>query len=140
MRVLLLSLLFFCLPAVAIDSGAAFEDPKLQARYENLIEQLRCMVCMNQSIADSNADLAADLRDEVRTLLREGKSDAEIIGYMTDRYGDFVLYKPPVQPNTWLLWGGPFLLLLLALVSLYVALRRRARLPDADEEERDDTP
>lgn len=139
-RALLLVFLCAAAPALAIDSGEPFEDPVLQARYDNLINQLRCMVCMNQSIADSNAELAENLRAQVRELLEQGRSDEEIIAYMTERYGDFVLYKPPVQANTWLLWGGPFLLLAGAFLALAVALRRRARLPDADREDDEATP
>lgn len=101
-----------------------------QARYETLINQLRCLVCQNETIADSTAPLAADLRNQVHTQIAAGRSDVEIKQYLTDRYGDFVLYKPPFKAKTWLLWGGPFLVLLIALV---VALRfvrsRRALAP-----------
>ena len=111
-----------------------FEDPQQQERYETLINELRCLVCQNQTIADSNAELALDLRDKVAVLIEEGRSDAEIVEYLTARYGDFVLYRPPVQTNTLLLWLGPFLLLLVAGVVLIFTVRRRAQFADSDEE------
>lgn len=111
-----------------------FDDPRKQARYENLIHELRCLVCQNQTIADSNADLALDLRARVAELIAAGYTDAEVIAFLTDRYGDFVLYRPPMQANTVLLWAGPFLLLLAALGVLFVTVRHRARLPESDEE------
>ena len=113
--------------ARAIDSEPAFTDPALQQRYERLTHELRCLVCQNQSIADSNATLAADLRREVRELLAQGQSDAEIRGFVTDRYGDFVLYRPPVARRTWLLWAAPVLLLLAGLGTAGFVVARRAR-------------
>ena len=118
--------------ALAIDSGPAFEDPGLQQRYDQLVNELRCLVCQNNSIADSNAMLATDLRREVRELIAAGKSDAEIRTYMTDRYGDFVLYRPPVAPRTWLLWAAPALLLLGGLAFAGVIVARRARAARTD--------
>jgi cytochrome c-type biogenesis protein CcmH len=115
--------------AWGIDTEPAFDDPTLQARYEHLTNELRCLVCQNQSIADSNAGLAADLRRELRELLAAGKSDAEVLKFMTDRYGDFVLYRPPVVPRTWLLWGAPAILLILGLGAAVRVIRRRSRLP-----------
>jgi cytochrome c-type biogenesis protein CcmH len=132
MRALLFAALLLAVPARAAD--ARFEDPEEQARYEQLINELRCLVCQNQTIADSNADLALDLRDKVAEQIAAGKTDAEVIAYLTDRYGDFVLYRPPVQSNTALLWAGPFLLLGIGAVILFLTLRRRARLADTDEE------
>jgi cytochrome c-type biogenesis protein CcmH len=118
-------------------------DP-LEARTHALAAQLRCLVCQNQTIADSNAPLAVDLKTQVRSQLAAGKSEAEVIDYMTARYGDFVLYKPPVKGSTLLLWGGPALLLLGALGGLALALRRRAAAPDSafepDPMENDDDP
>ncbi|MGB1560114.1 MAG: cytochrome c-type biogenesis protein [Sinimarinibacterium flocculans] len=94
-------------------------------RYQALVTELRCLVCQNQSIADSNAPLAADLREQVREQILAGRSDAQIHDYVTERYGDFVLYRPPFKPSTWLLWFGPFLLLAAALaVALRFAKRR----------------
>lgn len=112
--------------AGAVDSGQRFDDPAEQARYERLIRDLRCLVCRSESIADSNAQLAADLRREVETLMRDGKTDAEIYGFMTERYGDFVLMRPPVAPRTWLLWAGPAIFLLGGLAVVFVVVRRRA--------------
>ena len=105
----------------------ALADAALEARLKNLEEELRCLVCQNQTLADSTAPLAQDLRREVRELALAGKSDSEIKDYLTARYGDFVLYKPPVKPTTWLLWFGPFAFLLGGGVIWFVVLRRRGR-------------
>ena len=121
-----LALLLAASLAGAVDSGQRFDDPAEQARYEGLIRDLRCLVCRTESIADSNAQLAADLRREVEALMREGKTDAEIYGFMTERYGDFVLMRPPVAPRTWLLWAGPALFLAGGLAIVFVIVRRRA--------------
>lgn len=104
----------------------AFADPVLAARYEALTRELRCLVCQNQSIADSNASLAADLRREVREQLERGATDPEIIAFMTARYGDYVLYRPPVSAATLLLWVGPFMLLGIALGVWWRVVRSRA--------------
>ena len=118
--------------ALAIDSGPAFDDPELQQRYDRLVYELRCLMCQNNNIADSNSMIASDLRREVRELIAQGKSDAEIRTYMTDRYGDFVLYRPPVTPRTWLLWAAPALFMLggLAVAASIVARRARAARND----------
>jgi cytochrome c-type biogenesis protein CcmH len=122
--------------AWAIDTERAFEDPALQERYETLNRELRCLVCQNQTIADSNAGLAVDLRREVKAMIEAGKSDDEIRKFMTDRYGDFVLYKPPVTARTYLLWGAPVILLAIALYAIFSIVRRRAQQPiDIDPEE-----
>lgn len=98
---------------------------------QGLSEELRCLVCQNQTIADSNAELAVDLRREIRGMIRDGKSDKEIVDFMVVRYGDFVLYRPPVKGITLLLWGGPIALLLIGLYALQRYLRQRAgRLAD----------
>ncbi|MCV2440207.1 cytochrome c-type biogenesis protein [Paucibacter sp. DJ2R-2] len=115
---------------------------ELDRRAQALAQQLRCLVCQNQTIADSHAPLAMDLKAQLREQLQAGRRDEEIIHYMTERYGDFVLYKPPLQANTWLLWAGPALLMAAALAGLVLNLRRRAREPDeafeaAPEEEGD---
>src|SRR5438105_10480264 len=120
----------FVFPAFAKDAPPAAPDPVVEARMQRITAELRCLVCQNQTIADSNAGLAEDLRKEVRAMLREGKTDAQILKYMTDRYGDFVLYRPPVKDTTMLLWFGPGLLLLVGLATLVLVLRRRARLGD----------
>lgn len=133
MRMLLLFMLM--LPLSVESADQQFDDPAEQARYEALINELRCLVCQNQTIADSNAELALDLREKVAEQIAAGRSDAEIIEFLTARYGDFVLYRPPVQANTWLLWTGPFLLLGVGLVVLAFTVRKRARLADLDEED-----
>ena len=109
-------------------------DPVVEARLKNLGEELRCLVCQNQTIADSHAPLAEDLRNQIRTMVRQGKSDDEIRAYMVDRYGDFVLYKPPLKATTVLLWIGPFVLLAIgAVVLVLVARSRRAVATPAGE-------
>ncbi len=104
------------------------EDPALEARLAKLSAELRCLVCQNQSLADSHAELAIDLKNQVREMMRAGRTDDEIKGYLTERYGDFVLYRPPVKSTTWLLWAGPVVLLVLGLVALVRILRRRQAL------------
>ena len=102
------------------------EDPVVETRLLQLSDDLRCLVCQNEALSASNADLAKDLRREIRGLIKSGKSDAEILDFMVARYGDFVLYRPPVKPTTWLLWGGPFILLIGAVFGLLNYLRRRS--------------
>ena len=126
--------------AAAVDTGQRFDDPAEQARYERLIRDLRCLVCRSESIADSNATLAADLRREVELLMRDGKSDAEIHAFMTERYGDFVLLRPPVAPRTWLLWAAPALFLVVGLAAVVVVIRRRSLAARADPSFADDGP
>ena len=101
------------------------EDPKLEARLVDISQELRCMVCQNESLASSHAELADDLRNKVRELIRSGKSDQEVKDFLVSRYGDFVLYRPEVKPLTWVLWFGPFLLLVVAAIFLGVYLRQR---------------
>ncbi|TAN52306.1 MAG: cytochrome c-type biogenesis protein CcmH [Methylococcaceae bacterium] len=101
-----------------------FDDPAKQARYEALIKELRCLVCQNQALSDSDADLAQDLRDEVYRIIQSGKTDQEAVDFLVDRYGDFVLYRPPFNALTWLLWGGP---LLLGLVGCGIVWRQWQR-------------
>ena len=112
-----------------------FADPALAARYEALTRELRCLVCQNQTIADSHATLASDLRREVREQLERGASDDEIIEFMTARYGDYVLYRPPLEATTLLLWAGPFLLLGIALALWWRVVRGRA-VTDAGGDQR----
>jgi cytochrome c-type biogenesis protein CcmH len=117
--------------AYAADTAVPTEqDPVAQSRAVKLEEQLRCLVCQNQTIAESNAELAVDLRRQVREQIAAGKSDEEIIKFMTDRYGDFVLYRPPFKATTVLLWAGPLLLLALGLAMLIRLVRERRALPD----------
>jgi cytochrome c-type biogenesis protein CcmH len=109
------------------------EDPVLEAEVLRIAHELRCLVCQNETIAASHADLAVDLRNQIRQQLRAGRSEREILDYMVQRYGDFVLYRPPVKPITWLLWGGPFVLLVAMLATLWHLLRRRrAEAPERD--------
>lgn len=123
------ALLLLALPlAHAGDATPMAEDPVVEARMVAISEELRCLVCQNESLAASHAELAEDLRREVRTLVREGKTDPEIKEYLVSRYGDFVLYRPPVKPTTWLLWFGPFVILGGAVIGLIAYLRRRAGL------------
>lgn len=129
----------------AKEAVPASDDPALEKRMVRIAAELRCLVCQNQTIADSNAELAVDLRNQVRTMLKRGDTDQMIIDYMTARYGDFVLYRPPVKATTLVLWFGPAVLLLGGLVTLYVVLRRRNRLaadqfePDPDDAPTDNT-
>lgn len=104
------------------------EDPAIEARLVVIAEELRCLVCQNESLASSHAELAQDLREEVRDLIRQGKSDPEIKDYLVKRYGDFVLYRPAFKPTTWLLWVGPFALLGVGLIVLWRVLRQRRSL------------
>jgi cytochrome c-type biogenesis protein CcmH len=140
-RLLLIANLLCAAPVLyAIDTTAQFEDPQLQARYDRWIKELRCLVCQNESIADSNAGLAADLRREVHQMIRDGRSDAEIKRFMTERYGDFVLYRPPFEPRTWLLWSAPAILLAIGGLIAFRVVAGRSRLvgSDADEPEEAD--
>lgn len=119
--------------AWAVDSAPPIEDAEDAALYERLIHEVRCLVCQNQTIGDSTAPLAADLRNEIRRLILEGKSEAEVEQFLLDRYGDFALYRPRFQKNTALLWLTPVLLVLAGIVVLVRILQRRARMPIEDE-------
>lgn len=126
MRNLLLILtLLWAAAAPAQEARPMAEDPVLEAEVMRIGHELRCLVCQNETIAASHADLAVDLRGQIRNQLREGKTERQILDYMVQRYGDFVLYRPPVKPTTWLLWGGPFVLLAGMLVMLWRLLKRR---------------
>jgi len=111
--------------ALARDAAPLADDPALEQRVMRLASELRCLVCQNETLADSRADLAIDLRNQVREQMRAGKSDDEIKAWLTQRYGDFVLYRPPVKSSTWLLWFGPFVLLVVAGATFVLYLRRR---------------
>jgi cytochrome c-type biogenesis protein CcmH len=132
------TILMFVLALSAPFAGSAREavpvgqDPAIEARMMALAQELRCLVCQNQTLADSQAELAADLRQEIRELMQKGQSDEQIKRYLVARYGDFVLYRPPLKPTTWLLWFGPALLLLGGLTALYAVLLRRRRLAPAE--------
>ena len=126
-------------PAWAGEAKPAAEDPVLEARVNALANELRCLVCQNQTLADSNAPLAVDLRDQIRERMRQGVSEGDIIGFMVERYGDFVLYRPPFKATTLLLWAGPLLLMVAGLAGLYYRLARRRRevgKPELSGEER----
>jgi len=132
--------------AMAREAAPVAADPALERRVQRIATELRCLVCQNQTIADSQADLAVDLRRQVREMLRRGDSDSQVITYMTERYGDFVLYRPPVKAATWLLWFGPAVLLLGGLGTLAWVLRRRQALgherfePDPSSDFADESP
>jgi len=129
MRIFLIALaLLFGSAAFAKDAAPLAEDEAVEQRLNVIAEELRCLVCQNESLAGSRADLAQDLRREVRKLIKEGKTDAEVKDFMVSRYGDFVLYRPPVKPTTWLLWAGPFVLLIIGVIALIVYLRRRGKV------------
>ena len=125
---LLLSLCILPAQASSTYEAAVATDPVAEKRLQALSRELRCLVCQNETIADSNAELAVDLRREIRGMIQEGRSDNELLEFMVTRYGDFVLYRPPVKAITLLLWGGPIALLLIAVLSLRSYLKRRSIL------------
>lgn len=139
-RVLSFLIFFVSLTFGTMAQLAPGEDPELDKRLMKLSQELRCLVCQNETLADSQADLAADLRRQIREQMRAGKSDQEILAFLTDRYGDFVLYRPPVKPRTYLLWFGPFVLLAVGFFALYRYVKQRRTLiidrPLSDEERR----
>jgi cytochrome c-type biogenesis protein CcmH len=124
----LLLLLSITVPVLADEARPMAQDPVLEERLMNLSRELRCLVCQNETLADSRADLAVDLRNEIREQMKAGKTDQEIIAFLTARYGDFVLYRPPVKAATYFLWFGPFVLLLAGLFVLFRYLRQRRQL------------
>jgi cytochrome c-type biogenesis protein CcmH len=115
----------------------AFSNPAQEARYWDLIEELRCLVCQNQSLADSNASLAKDLRHEIYALMQGGAGDDEIKRFLIERYGDFVLYRPPLKTTTYLLWFGPLILLIGAMLILVFVVRGRSRQPQDGLDDQD---
>ena len=119
-------------PAQAAIEAYEFDSPQMEADYNQLIDELRCLVCQNQNLAGSDAELARDLRRETYDMLREGKSPDQVVDFMVERYGDFVLYRPQFKSSTYLLWVGPFLLLLGVLVVLVRRLRASSPEPDVD--------
>jgi len=133
----MLMLLCFGLPAQAAVDMQRFDTPEQEARYKTLIHELRCLVCQNQNLADSNAELAQDLRRQIYDMIIRGESDKEIIQYMVARYGDFVLYRPPLKPSTVLLWAGPFIILIIGLSVVFLFIRHcnRETAPGISEEE-----
>lgn len=121
---LVLQLLLFS-AAFANEAAPLADDPVVEQRLLVIAEEVRCLVCQNESLAGSRADLAQDLRREIRSLIKQGKTDQEVMDFLVSRYGDYVRYRPPVKPSTWLLWGGPFVLLAGGLAALVLFVRRR---------------
>jgi len=122
----LLLLAALAAPLAAKEAAPAAADPVLEQRVMKLAEELRCLVCQNQTLAESNAPLAEDLRNQLRERMREGKTDREVVDFLVERYGDFVLYRPPLKATTVLLWFGPLLLLAIGFAVLLRRVRRRA--------------
>ncbi len=123
----LLAAALLALSVQAKEAAPLAEDPAVEQRMVNIAEELRCLVCQNESLAGSQADLAKDLRREVRGLIKEGKTDGEVKDFLVSRYGDFVLYRPQVKPSTYVLWAGPFVILIIAIAVLVNYLRRRSQ-------------
>lgn len=142
-RAFLFAALLACAGHALAATGAIeplpFKDHAQEVRFQHLTKQLRCLVCQNEDLADSNADLAHDLRLEVFQLMQQGKTDDEIKQYLVDRYSDFVLYDPPLQPGTWLLWFGPLAILLAGGVVLAMTIRRRRGTGAANDDKVADT-
>ena len=128
---LLMALLMVALAALAREAAPLAQDPQVEARLTAIAEELRCLVCQNESLIASRADLAMDLKRQVREQIQAGKSDDEIRKYMVERYGDFVLYRPPVKGSTLLLWIGPFVLLAIGFLGVWRFVRRRRAAPGA---------
>lgn len=129
------SMLVLSWAAYAIDTGKAFDDPEMQARYQEIIAEVRCVQCQNQNIKDSNAMIAKDLRREIRRLMTEGKTDAEVFDFLAARYGDFVLYRPRASGITLILWIAPGLLFLIGGIIVFRVVRKRMDLPiDIDDD------
>ena len=124
-KILFLALFIFSSLLFAMDP-VEYRSAEEEQRFRNLAAELRCVMCQNQSLADSNAMIAKDLRLELLSLIREGKSDDEIKQFMVSRYTDFVLYEPPIRPSTWLLWFGPLLILVIGAGSIFVIVRKRS--------------
>lgn len=123
-NIILIVTVIFCSNGFA-NSFYPLSDPKQEAQFNHLLKELRCLVCQNQDLADSNASLADDLRNQVYDMVKAGNSDNEIINYLTARYGDFILFKPPVKPITLALWYGPFIFLIIGLVIFWCTCFKR---------------
>ena len=134
-HILFAVLLALSAPGFAGEAAPIAEDPVIEQRLIKLAEDLRCLVCQNESLAGSHAELAEDLRREIRAQMKAGKNDKEVLAYLTDRYGDFVLYQPPFKPVTYLLWLGPLLFLGIGLTVWYLTLKRRRALKDTPVDE-----
>ena len=137
MRKLGILIIAFCLPAavLAIDTGKAFDDPELQARYEKIVDEVRCLKCQNQTVKDSNALLAEDLRREIRRLLAEGKTDAEVFDFLVTRYGEFALYRPRMSGKTLVLWIAPIVFLGAGALVVMSVVRGRMKMSIDDDTE-----
>ncbi len=129
-RLLMIGALVLAMPAFAGEAQPVGEDPKIEQRLNVLAEDLRCLVCQNETLAGSHSELAEDLRREIRDQMKQGKDDPQVVAYLVARYGDFVLYKPPFKPLTWLLWLGPLLFLLIGGVAWAMVLKRRRAQPE----------
>lgn len=125
---IVLSVSFFSTPLIAAEEQLQFQSAKQEALYDSLIIELRCLVCQNQNIADSNADLAKDLRKKTYELIQAGQTEAQIKQFMRDRYGDFVLYEPPLDKKTWLLWLGPFVMLLIVMFLVGRFIKQQSKI------------
>ena len=121
-------------PAIAVDTQAPLETPEQQSLYRKLLEEVRCMVCQNQNLKDSDAPLARDMRRELRRLVEEGATEADVKQFLLERYGDFALYRPRLAPNTLLLWAGPGVILIIALGAIARVVRRRMQMPIPEED------
>ncbi len=128
LRLLILCFLLFSLPSHAAIEAYEFQSAQMEADYNKLISELRCLVCQNQNLADSNAELAKDLRKQTHEMLTQGKTPDQVVQYMIDRYGDFVLYRPRLKTDTLLLWFGPFALLVLVLWLVIRVMRKKQKL------------
>lgn len=136
--ILFVLLLLTGVPAFAVIESYTFDTPEQEALFKKMTVELRCLVCQNQNLADSNAELAQDLRKKTHDMIKAGKSEAEIVDYMVARYGDFVLYRPPVKSSTLFLWGGPLLFLLIAIIVAFRFVRSRQSVvtdPELPEEQ-----
>jgi cytochrome c-type biogenesis protein CcmH len=126
LRLVVISIITFSINVYSNDEPIEFNNPQHEQRYYDLIEEVRCLVCQNQSLSDSNAELAQDLRKEIIDMITSGKDNDYIIDFLVQRYGDFVLYRPPLKENTWLLWFGPFLFLIVGLITAIVIIRKQS--------------
>ena len=133
-KVVIALLVLLAAPAAAVDTEAPLESAEQQGLYRKLLEEVRCMVCQNQNLADSDAPLARDMRRELRRMVEGGASEGDVKQFLLDRYGDFALYRPRLAPNTVLLWVGPGLIVALALGAIAMTVRRRMRMPIPEED------
>lgn len=137
MRIMGLILILFCNWTFAEEAPLLAKDPELEERVKAISLELRCLVCQNQTIADSNAGLAVDLKNQVRDMLRQGMDERQIKEFMVERYGDFVLYDPPIKGTTMVLWAGPLLMLFIAFWFAVKVVRRRSKSVDTDQTSKD---